>query len=65
MSRSRKDRTNRTKELQEMVSEIDEEGVGLSDWEVEFIGGMVDEDRSVFSEAQETVIRRIHEEKLK
>lgn len=52
---------NRNTELKEMVAEIDEVGVGLSDWEVEFIGGMVDDDLTSFSEKQETIIRRLYD----
>lgn len=53
----------RQKDLREMVEEIDEEGQKLSEWEIDFIAYLMDNDVRRFSERQEKIIRRIHEER--
>lgn len=55
---------NRNKELREIVREIDQTGQGLTEWEAEFVGDLVERDQRMFSERQETVIRRIHGARL-
>ena len=47
----------------ELVREIDVDAENLSEWEVSFIGSLIDEDFIYFSEAQRAVFIRI-EEKL-
>jgi len=66
IARRRKQRRARCRdgELRDMVLEIDTKGIGLSDWEVEFIGDLVDKDIDRFSEKQEAQIRRIYEERV-
>lgn len=51
-------------ELFEMIEEIDEYGSGLSDWEVEFIGGLLDGGPSSYTRKQAIQIQRIHKERI-
>ena len=46
--------------LREMVEEIDEQAEGLTNWEVEFIAGIIDGDVRGFSDKQVEVIEGIY-----
>ena len=51
--------------LREMVLEIDEaEDISLTEWELEFIARLVDDEVMHFTPKQADQIRRIHREKL-
>lgn len=54
----------RDRELQRMVEEIDRDGQNLTDWELEFIGDMIDSPPKVFSPNQARTIEQIHEERM-
>lgn len=46
-----------------LVEHIDSFGKGLSDWEVKFIAGLIDNPPKIYSEKQEAIINRIYDEK--
>lgn len=50
--------------LRSMVDEIDEDGEDLSEWEVEFIANLIDNDVQSFTDKQAEIIRRIHKDRL-
>jgi len=51
-------------QLREMVEEIDESGVDLKGWDLDFISDLMDRNVQVFSNDQATQIERIYEENL-
>lgn len=53
------------KQLRQRVEQIDEEGRGLTKWEIEFIGRMIDEDVRRFSDKQAEVINRIYRDRVR
>ena len=48
---------------QELVDCIDSFGHGLSDWEINFIAGLIDNPPEAYSEKQVAIINRIYDEK--
>ena len=46
-----------------LVEHIDSFGKGLSDWEINFIAGLIDNPPTNYSEKQVAVIERIYDEK--
>jgi hypothetical protein len=53
------------KELTDILNEIDRDGLFLTDWEVDFIGDLIDRPRSSFSEKQEDKILKIYNERCR
>lgn len=56
---------NPNTELRRLVRAIDEDGKGLTDWEVNFISEMIDRDVRHFSSKQADKIRKIYDERVK
>jgi len=52
----------RRNRLQRLVDEIDDDGVGLTPWEIEFVESMMD--RLDFSARQADMIEQIHERRV-
>lgn len=50
-------------EPQVLVEHIDSFGKHLSDWEIKFIAGLIDNPPETYSEKQIAVINRIYDEK--
>ena len=48
----------------EMVQEIDDDGEGLTKWEIEFISGIIDNGQKFFSQKQADIIKRIYEDRV-
>ena len=48
------------KEITAIIYEVDRDGLFLTDWEVDFIGDLIDRPRSSFSEKQEAKILSIY-----
>ena len=48
---------------QVLVEHIDSFGKNLSEWEIEFIGDMIDHPPTTYSEKQIAIINRIYDEK--
>ena len=48
----------------EKVKAIDEEGKGLTEWEVNFIAGIIDSFQTVFSPRQAKVVSRIYDQRV-
>lgn len=46
-----------------LVEHIDSFGKGLTDWEIKFIAGLIDDPPDHYSPARATVINRIYDEK--
>lgn len=63
--RSARKQDGETKELRRKVLEIDEKGNGLSDWEIKFIGDMIDREPLRYTEAQAKQINRIYGKAIK
>lgn len=57
--------TQQNKQLRDRVEEIDDSGKGLTDWEIEFIGRMIDEDVRRFTDKQAEVINRIYRDRVR
>lgn len=55
---------NEQETLEGMLEEIDEDGEGLSEWEVEFVAGLIDGWDGNFTRKQANVIERIYEQKV-
>lgn len=51
-------------DIRDMLDEIDEDGEDLTDWEVKFVGDLVDRQMDVFSPSQADVIRKIHSQRV-
>ena len=53
---------NRLSELDGMVSDIDKNASGLTDWEIKFIASLVDDPPAAYSDKQIIVIERLYKE---
>lgn len=51
-------------EILELVQIIDREGEDLTEWEIEFIASIIDEDIQQFTRKQAAIVRRIHKERV-
>lgn len=51
-------------ELYNMVTEIDDLGTGLTDWETGFIEDIINRDQRTFSKKQADIIRRIYDQRV-
>lgn len=51
------------KQAARMLKEIDEEGEGLTDWEIDFVSGLIDGGVTQFTRYQRDKIEEIHEER--
>lgn len=60
--------TSRSNHWREILREVDEEGEDLTDWEIEFVSGLVDElaedPDMVISRKQDETLRKIHRERV-
>lgn len=56
--------SGRDEVLRSKVEEIDERGDGLTEWEVGFIGGLVDDPPERYTDRQAEVIDRIWRERV-
>lgn len=52
------------KQLRQRVEEIDDKGQGLTKWEIDFIGRLIDEDVHRFSPKQADIINRIYRDRV-
>ena len=52
-----------TFELRRIVAEIDELGLNLTHWEIQFISGLIDRSPVFYTQKQIEIIYRIYEEK--
>jgi len=53
------------KELTDTINEIDRDGLFLTDWEVDFIGDLIDRPRDFFTEDMENKILEIYNERCR
>jgi len=50
--------------LLDMIQEIDEEGEDLTEWEIDFIGGFIDDGVTSFTDKQAEIVERIYNERI-
>ena len=50
--------------LMDMAQEIDRGGLGLTDWEVDFISNLLDEDPEFLTQGRADKIEEIYEERV-
>lgn len=55
----------RIEKIKERIKDVDENGEGLTEWEINFIAEMIDKPPTYFTEKQEDIINRIWEQKVK
>lgn len=55
----------RIEKIKERIKDVDENGVGLTEWEINFIAELIDNPPRHISVKQEEIIDRIWEQKVK
>jgi len=51
-------------ELHDMLQDIDYDGEGLTAWEVDFVGDLIDRDQRYFTARQAQIIKRIYSQRV-